>query len=393
MKQVLYLSYDGMTDPLGQGQVLSYLQGLSSKDLRITLISFEKPERFANKKPAIELICRTAGIDWQPLMYTKKPPVFSTVYDIFRMWRRAKKLQAQKKFSAVHCRSYLPALAGLAMNKKFRTAFIFDMRGFWIDEKIETGEWDSKKVIYKSVIKFLRKKEKEFYCRADSIVTLTQASKQIIIDKYPALQHRISVIPTCVNLAIFKSFQPAIRIAVRKKLGIPENAFVLLYSGGYGANYDIHFLLKLFNKLKEIYPETCLLILSKDGITGLEQSIAGQNIVTVSLPYEKVSDYLMAGDLGAINYVNRFSVAARSPTKLGEYWACGLPAVSPEGVGDVDMLFKTYRNSGIIYREDDFTNKLNEVRNAEKDALRSYAMDYFSLEKGIRLYRSVYEIF
>ena len=38
---ILYISYDGILEPLGQSQVLSYLERLS-KDRDIYLISFEK---------------------------------------------------------------------------------------------------------------------------------------------------------------------------------------------------------------------------------------------------------------------------------------------------------------------------------------------------------------
>ena len=41
MNHVLYLSYDGMADPLGQSQVLPYLEGLVSKGHKFSLISFE----------------------------------------------------------------------------------------------------------------------------------------------------------------------------------------------------------------------------------------------------------------------------------------------------------------------------------------------------------------
>ena len=40
-KNVLYISYDGMTDPLGQSQVLPYLSGLSKEGYSFHLISFE----------------------------------------------------------------------------------------------------------------------------------------------------------------------------------------------------------------------------------------------------------------------------------------------------------------------------------------------------------------
>ena len=45
-KNVLYISYDGMTDPLGQSQVLPYISGLNKYGINFHLISFEKPARF-----------------------------------------------------------------------------------------------------------------------------------------------------------------------------------------------------------------------------------------------------------------------------------------------------------------------------------------------------------
>ena len=47
LKKVLYLSYTGMTDPLGQSQVLAYLKKLSQTGhYQFTVISFEKQEAF-----------------------------------------------------------------------------------------------------------------------------------------------------------------------------------------------------------------------------------------------------------------------------------------------------------------------------------------------------------
>ena len=71
MKNILYLSYDGMTDPLGQSQVLPYLVGLSKKGFQFTLISFEKPDRYFQEKSKIEALCIEHNIDWRPLLYTK----------------------------------------------------------------------------------------------------------------------------------------------------------------------------------------------------------------------------------------------------------------------------------------------------------------------------------
>ena len=48
---ILYISYDGMLEPLGQSQVLAYLKRLAQK-YSICLISFEKPEAWRIKRPA-----------------------------------------------------------------------------------------------------------------------------------------------------------------------------------------------------------------------------------------------------------------------------------------------------------------------------------------------------
>ena len=43
MAKVLYITYDGILEPLGQSQVLNYLEKLS-EDHEITLMSIEKKQ-------------------------------------------------------------------------------------------------------------------------------------------------------------------------------------------------------------------------------------------------------------------------------------------------------------------------------------------------------------
>jgi len=102
-----------MTDPLGQSQVLPYLIGLNKREYKLTLISFEKKSKPENNKAIIESICQENNIKWQPLNYTKIPPVISTIKDIMVLRRKVKKLFAINKFDIVHCRSYITSLVGL----------------------------------------------------------------------------------------------------------------------------------------------------------------------------------------------------------------------------------------------------------------------------------------
>src|SRR5215212_6221456 len=45
-RRVLFISYNGMLDPLGQSQVIPYLRELARRGVRFTLLSFERPKAF-----------------------------------------------------------------------------------------------------------------------------------------------------------------------------------------------------------------------------------------------------------------------------------------------------------------------------------------------------------
>ncbi|RYG29944.1 MAG: glycosyltransferase, partial [Chitinophagaceae bacterium] len=53
MKHILFLSYDGMTDPLGQSQVIPYLKGLTAAGYRFTILSCDKPENYQSGKDQV----------------------------------------------------------------------------------------------------------------------------------------------------------------------------------------------------------------------------------------------------------------------------------------------------------------------------------------------------
>jgi hypothetical protein len=72
----------------------------------------------------IQAICDQHGINWYPLSYTKKPPLLSTIYDVQRMKRLAHRLHIEHSFKIIHCRSYISALVGLGMKKRFGTKFL-----------------------------------------------------------------------------------------------------------------------------------------------------------------------------------------------------------------------------------------------------------------------------
>jgi hypothetical protein len=71
---VLYITYDGVQEPLGQSQVVGYLDRLAA-DWPIFLVSFEKrrDREDAARMSAMRARLRKAEISWIPLAYHKSP--------------------------------------------------------------------------------------------------------------------------------------------------------------------------------------------------------------------------------------------------------------------------------------------------------------------------------
>src|SRR5690348_9078886 len=116
-KNVLFISYDGMTDPLGKSQVIPYLAELTKEGYDFTILSCDKTEKYKANRVYVEKLIEPYPIKWVSIPYHKKPPVISSVYDFFKLKQMAKKLHRVRKFDMVHTRVGLPQLVALYLKK------------------------------------------------------------------------------------------------------------------------------------------------------------------------------------------------------------------------------------------------------------------------------------
>ncbi|HSN08503.1 MAG TPA: hypothetical protein VLS85_05670, partial [Hanamia sp.] len=91
-----------MTDPLGQSQVIPYLAGLTKFGYRFTILSCEKPKNYSLHKNEIENLLESFSIKWVPISYHKKPVVISTIYDVYKMQKKAVQLHKKEEFDMIH---------------------------------------------------------------------------------------------------------------------------------------------------------------------------------------------------------------------------------------------------------------------------------------------------
>jgi glycosyltransferase involved in cell wall biosynthesis len=392
-----------MTDPLGQSQVLPYLIGLSKLGYAFTLISAEKSENYVKRKDIIAQITKENNIDWQPISYTRRPPVISTLYDVQRLRKKALRLHKQKNFDWVHCRSYIAALVGEQLKKRLGLPFIFDMRGFWADERVDGGLWNLKNPIFKTVYQYFKNKEKSFLQNADYVVSLTHNAKQEIESWKLPKQKPIQVIPCCADLAHF-SRQGILPAPVGESGILPASVgkpFVLSYLGSLGTWYMLREMLAFFVVLREKYADAHFLFITPDSPEVIYQESDALQIprscFTIQRGERAEVPALLAQSTVSIFFVKpAYSKKASSPTKMGEILAMGIPLIANKGIGDTDWLFERYTCGALVenFSKEDYRKAIDNLPallQISPDSLRDTATAYFGLEEGVRRYAEVYE--
>src|SRR5262245_57235009 len=137
-RSVLFVSYNGMLDPLGQTQVIPYLRELAKKGVRFTLLSFERAAAFTTEGVAkcerLRQDLSQQGIEWHWLRYHQRPSVPATIFDVIAGTRYARSLVRRNKIEMVHARGHIPATIALALKQQLGTRMIFDLRGLMAEE-------------------------------------------------------------------------------------------------------------------------------------------------------------------------------------------------------------------------------------------------------------------
>lgn len=386
-KRVCFISYDGMTDPLGQSQVLPYLKNLVLKGHTIHLLSFEKPERFEKFKSDIDKICEESGITWHPHVYTKKPPILSTLKDIRTMKKVLTKLNGEHRFDILHARSYISMMAAFPF-RKYGLKVIFDMRGFWADERIDGGIWNVKIPIFKWVYNFFKNKEKLWLENTDAIVSLTYAAADYLHQNYK-ISKPIQVIPCCTDEKVFKPTGNTIK---------PSND--LVYVGSLGTWYLLDEMLEFFSVWKEYYPNAkfrFVTLESKEFVINraLQLGLGESDFDIAPAQRHEVAGRIEGSEAGIFFLKKSFSKMASSPVKQGEIMTMGLPIFCNTGVGDSSMIIEKY-HSGILIDEYTKSAYKNAIENYLKDKfnadeIKAGAYEYFSLAQGVESYHKLYE--
>jgi glycosyltransferase involved in cell wall biosynthesis len=388
----LYLTRNGLLEPLGQSQILPYLRGIS-KIYQTTLITFEKNEDWLNKKyfNSIKRECEELGILWLPQRFYKRPRLIAPLFSIIKLFILTLTEIKRRKIKIIHARSYVPGFVAAMVSFVIKIPFIFDMRALWPEELITAG------IIKRGSIlnKLLLWVEKTCLQNADAIVVLTNASEKFLNDKYHEIinNKQIRVIPTCVDLDRFKMS----RVKNDEKV---IGCMGSLLSGWFKIDLLGTFFSAAALRSKDLKFQITTKDDHKEIMRKFEKYPVLQGRISInSASPDKVSEILQKQIYSVMFYDGgKLSEIGRSPTRMAEILATGLPVVAYTGVGDVDSILLNNR-VGVILKGSDAQQieiALDELDDLFHDLslslrCRKLAEENFSTQIGIKKYLEIYE--
>ncbi len=391
MKRVLYLTRNGLLEPLGQSQILPYLKGLANC-FSITLISFEKTADWVDSpfRNNIKQYCEQLGMRWVPLKFRAKPRFWSPALAIHQLalvalwhWKRSRP-------SLLHARSYVPAAVALLLHRFTGVPFIFDMRALWPEELITAGYLRRNSCLHRTLLWLERRCLKE----ASGVVSLTHAAVSHLQACYPRelSGQRIVVIPTCADL---KRFYPGSPPA-------PDPLLIGCIGTVLSGWFRVDWLCAFFDSVSRSDPRARFELITRDSpqaiLTALKPAPAWRHRLHIApARSEQMPAIVRRHSASVMFFTGGLSKLGSSPTRMAEVLACGRPVVGNHGVGDIEQIINKHR-IGVLARgasSSEMDDCVTELLDLLKDSrlgqrCRRTAEELFSLEAGTASYQQLY---
>jgi glycosyltransferase involved in cell wall biosynthesis len=363
---VSYLTTDSIEEGVGSSQILPLVIKLAERGLKVNLLTFEKDSPRLETNELLERF----GISWNPVEFGS----YGAFAGIDRLLKIFKQLPDSRIF---HARSDIPAVAALISKQ---APVLWDVRGLWSDQKAFTESNSFKR----RLIKGARVLEKYSAHNSQAMSTLTRNIVPELISRNHSVPDLRIVVPTAVDLE---------RFAYSEKI---PNPYIGLYSGTYNRYYDLELSLSFAKEFRRIVRADFHWARPKES---LQATLSAGESITFAATQREMSTIIpkFSFGLAICNSTAGPSLKGAVPTKIAEFLACGRPVIVNRGLGDFDELLSSF-NAGVIISNEKggAITAAEEMRALLQDPetplrCRRLAETFFSLEKGIEQYLSVYQ--
>jgi len=402
LKSILIFAYYSFKDPVFQSAVLPYFLNFPNKNhYRFILVTFEH-EKFVLTLLEKEQITRglaSNNIEWiQNKWRSGKFKPIKKLYDLITGVFKTMSLVKKYQVTCVYSEGFPGAVIAHYVARLTGRPHIVHTFEPHTDYMIEGGTW--KKTSWEAIL--LRRFERLVAKKAAVLMTATQAMIDIWQKKTKAQFYRV---PSCVDIKHFR-FNEEERNALRKKYNILENEVVFVYLGKFGGMYVENELLDFFKEVNLSQKKSSysfrLMILTPDKKEKIENLISQSGMemkqfIIESLTREQVPSYLSAADI-AFSGVRQYpSKRFCSPIKHGEYLACGLPVIVPDGISDDYLLL---RENGIgwcmpAFTKEAYTETVQKIFAEwcweKQSGYRQRTREFVIRDRNVEEYQPLYE--
>lgn len=321
--QIIYLTFDGILDPLGYSQVVRPVLGLARRGYRYTICSLERRDSLdrTHDVGALRATLAANGVGWRAASY--ESGAVGITANLSRMAWMAKSTMGPET-RMIHARSYLGGAIALALQQSFGIPYVFDIRGYWVDERREEGRWFTTNLRLRGA----RMVERAMYRRASACVALTQlAADDVRGGRFGPWGEGPSIcIPT---LADFDEFNLSYRAAERPPL--LSGKTVLAHVGGLNVFYRLDAMAEVARRALAVREDIVFLGLTHtpDALGAILRGagVPVDRVVLESARHVDMPRWLGCIDWGFLLLGTQESKRAAMPTKLGEFLAAGVRPV------------------------------------------------------------------
>ena len=388
----LYLSRNGLLEPLGQSQVFAYLRGLS-RDYNITLITYEKDEDWADKArlQKARRDCKDLGIRWLPQHFRQRPKIVAPAFSMIRMVWLVRREVRRSGIRLIHARSNIPAATALAVSWMTGVPFLFDLRSLFPEELITARRMRRGSFLHRAIIWA----ERVCLAKSAAVISQTHVAVNHLKSVYPTelKNQRLVMIPTCADL---DRFTPPLD---RPSGPTVHGCIGTILSGWFRTDW----LAAWLSAVAQNDTDARFEIVTRDDADRVRVALDpmnkfGDRLTIGPRPSEEMPAAVRGHDLTVMFYAGgEVSELGRSPTRMAEVLGCGLPVVANEGVGDVADIIRRY-NVGVVVKDGSqaaMMAALDELKALRSDPdlpsrCRKAAEEVFSLQAGTEAYRKLY---
>lgn len=384
---VLFVSWDGPYVTYIESLFLPILAGFNGFGLRCHILHFSLSSTATVERIGEE--CERQGVPYRHVRILIFPhPVVGKLLTLMAGRWILRNYIDKNEIKWVIPRTMMPASMVLGIRRKFPDLkIIFDADGLPIEERVDFAGLRPGSLRHKQ----LKRIERQIISVATRVLTRSHKATEFLVGQYGQGEKFFKVL-NGRRESLYGPVTEEARAATRKRLGIPSEALLVVYTGSLGAPYCVDEMIELQRQILRRDKSAWLLLIT--GNPGYFETPPLEQMIVIRVTPPEVAELLGAADLGLALRKPEPSMAGVSPVKLGEYLLTGLPVIASAGIGDTEEILSGKDYAFILRNHDPDSLEAaanwatTVTRKSDPGKIREANLSYFGLEASIASYAS-----